>query len=343
VSNFLQSGWLRRGWVAVLLWPVSLAYGVLTALHRQLYRFRFLKTEQVAVPVVVVGNIVAGGGGKTPLVLALVAHLQGKGIATGVISRGYGRSGHDCLEVQPDMAAVQAGDEPVLIRRKTGVPVFVARRRADAARALLAAYPATRLLICDDGLQHHAIHRDMGIAVFDDRGLGNGWLLPAGPLRERWQGPRQHGIDLVLHTGTAPAFAGHVSSRSLEDHAVDEAGNHVSLDSLKHAPAAALAAIAHPEAFFGMLRAAGLTLVKTIALPDHDDFASLACPVPEGTTLLCTEKDAVKLFQAASDWPVRVLAVPLVFRPEAAFFEAFDRALAPLLSQLPLAHGHKTA
>ncbi|RYY51787.1 MAG: tetraacyldisaccharide 4'-kinase, partial [Comamonadaceae bacterium] len=204
MRDALQRAWLRRGPLARLLWPVSLLYGALGALHRAAYRRGWLTVQRLPVPVVVVGNVVAGGAGKTPAVLALLDHLRQRGIAAGVVSRGYGRNGDACTEVLPDDDPARVGDEPLLLRRKSGAPVFVAARRAEAARALLAAYPATRVLLSDDGLQHHAMARDIEICVFDRRGIGNGWLLPAGPLREPW--PRA--CDLVLHTGARPAFAG---------------------------------------------------------------------------------------------------------------------------------------
>lgn len=342
----LQRAWLRRGPLACLLWPVALLFGVLVRLRRTLYRANLLRSEKMPVPVVVVGNVVAGGAGKTPTVIALVQHLQAAGIRAGVVSRGYGRSGEGCLEVLPGTAPAQSGDEPALIRRATQAPVFVAARRVDAARALLAAHPATQLIICDDGLQHYALQRDIEIAVFDERGTGNGWLLPAGPLREPWPerlqhgaGPSGHGIDLVLHTGTPPAFDGFRSTRRLADHALRADGSRVALSSLASTALIALAGIAKPQAFFDMLQARGLALAELRALPDHYDFDSYPRPSDMGYTLICTEKDAVKLFSRQND----ALAVPLVFEPEPAFFAAFDALLASRLSPLPSSHGHQTA
>ncbi|MGQ2981458.1 MAG: tetraacyldisaccharide 4'-kinase, partial [Polaromonas sp.] len=173
-----------------------------------------------------------------------------------------------------------------------------------------------------------------------------GWLLPAGPLREPWPprlqrgaGPDGRGIDLVLHTGAQPAFDGFHSTRRLADHALRGDGSRVALDSLTGAALIALAGIARPQAFFDMLRASGLALAETRALPDHYDFDSYPRPSDMGYTLICTEKDAVKLFPRQAG----ALAVPLVFEPEPAFFAAFDALLAPLLSPLPSSHGHQTA
>jgi tetraacyldisaccharide 4'-kinase len=345
ISNAVQQAWLNRGALACLLWPVSLLFGLLVKVRRLMYRAGVLKSVRVGVPVLVVGNVVAGGAGKTPLVMALVRHFQGQGMAVGVVSRGYGRTGKTCQEVLSSTHVLESGDEAALIKRATGAPVFVASKRIEAAQALLNAYPATQLLICDDGLQHYALARDIEVVVFDDRGAGNGWLLPAGPLREPWPQRLHSGISLVLHTGSKPAFDGYVASRKLADHAVAADGRKVTLQSLQAQPLVALAAIAHPEAFFTMLKECGLSLAETIALPDHDDFAHHALPVKNGTTLLCTEKDAVKLFGSPEMAAVNLLAVPLEFAPEPAFLEALDALLAPLLSasrfsQLPSAHGH---
>lgn len=340
VKQALQQAWLTHGWLACVLWPVSQVYGLMVSVRRTLYRSGVFKSVRPAVPVLIIGNVVAGGAGKTPLVMALVRHLQDKGLKPGVVSRGYGRLDESCQEVLLNTPASESGDEPALVKRTTNAPVFVAPRRADAAMALLKAYPATQLLVCDDGLQHYALGRDIEIAVFDDRGVGNGWLLPAGPLREAWPARRASGIDLVLHTGHKPAFDGFTSSRQLADYAVAADGSQVALSSLRGQALVALAAIANPSAFFSMLSACGLQLDQTIGRPDHDDFSNFSLAVDDGVTVLCTEKDAVKLFGLPAMTGVRILAVPLAFSPEPAFWTAVDALLTPLLSQLPSSHGH---
>ncbi|MBT2321139.1 tetraacyldisaccharide 4'-kinase [Variovorax paradoxus] len=318
----LQRAWLQRGPLARLLWPLSLLYGALAAVRRAFYRLRILQTERVGVPVIVVGNVIAGGSGKTPVVMAVVRHLQACGLKVGVVSRGYGRTTDDCRAVQDDSDPREVGDEPALIRRSTGAPVFVARQRAEAARALLAQQPDTQFIVSDDGLQHLALGREIEICVFDDRGTGNGWLLPAGPLREHW--PRR--CDLVIHTGTRPAFAGWTARRALADHALRLDGTPVPLASLAGRPLVAVAAIAKPEAFFQMLRERALVPQQCIALPDHHDFSDWTPPPGNGYTLICTEKDAVKLWRRAPD----ALALPLVFEPEPDFFAALDAKLSSL-------------
>src|SRR5207237_9693541 len=160
--------------------------GATAPLRRATYRHGWLKSERAGVPVIVVGNVVAGGSGKTPIVQAVVQHLKDRGLRVGIVSRGYGRRADDCREVRTDSVASEVGDEPLLLARSCGVPVFVAARRIEAARALLRAHPQTQVIVSDDGLQHYAMPRDVEICVFGDGGAGNGWLLPAGPLREPW-------------------------------------------------------------------------------------------------------------------------------------------------------------
>ncbi|MDB5849862.1 MAG: tetraacyldisaccharide 4-kinase [Rhodoferax sp.] len=321
--------------MACLLWPVSLVFGLLGGLRRALFRAGLLASHKAGVPVVVIGNVIAGGSGKTPVVMALARHLGARGFRVGVVSRGYGRviadGAADCREVLPDSAASDVGDEPLLVRRACDVPVFVARRRSEAAQALLARHPATQIILCDDGLQHYALQRDVEICVFDDRGVGNGWLLPAGPLREPW--PRK--VDLVLHTGMAPAFPGYRATRALAHHAVRRDGRRVALAELRGKPLLAVAAIAQPKVFFAMLRAQGLQVAQIQPRPDHDDFAHWTPPADHALTVVCTEKDAVKLWRF---WP-EALAVPLALSFDAGFLvaldERVDRALAASVSSAP--------
>jgi tetraacyldisaccharide 4'-kinase len=319
----LQQAWLRRGALAWALWPFSVVFGALAASRRAAYRTGVLKSERMPVPVVVVGNVVVGGSGKTPLVIALARHLHTRGISAGVVSRGYGRSSTGCREVKPGSDARETGDEPLLIARACAVPVFVAARRVQAARALLRAYPSTQVILCDDGLQHYALQRDVEICVFDERGSGNGWLLPAGPLREPWPRP----VDLVVRTGHPPGVAGFEAQRQLASDAERADGTRMALAALKGRPVQAVAAIARPEAFFAMLRAAGLTLAHTVALADHDDFADLPAPA-EGCELVCTEKDAVKLWQRHP----QAWAVPLVLTVAPGFWAELDRLIDAKLS-----------
>jgi tetraacyldisaccharide 4'-kinase len=314
MGEALQRAWLRRGAMACLLWPFSLVFALLAALRRAAFRAGLLRSERVGIPVVIIGNVIAGGAGKTPIVRAVTEHLKARGIRVGVVSRGHGRAAGDCREVRPDSHAREVGDEPLLIARSCAVPVFVAPRRAEAARALLHEHPRTQLIVSDDGLQHYALQRDLEICVFDDRGIGNGWLLPAGPLREPW--PRR--VDLALRTPGAAGIRGFQVRRRLAAHAYRADGTRADLVSLRGRALCAVAGIASPEAFFGMLRSAGLTLSRTIALPDHHAFEQ---PLDIEGELVCTEKDAVKLWRVRPDaW-----AVPLEVDIDEDFWRTFDR------------------
>jgi tetraacyldisaccharide 4'-kinase len=311
--------WTSKGLLAWLLLPLSWVHVALLRARALAWHWGWRQAHRLPVPVIVVGNVVAGGAGKTPLTMALVQHLQQRGWHVGVISRGHGRKTRDTRAVMPDSLPNEVGDEPLLIRQKTGVPVWVAAMRAEAGRGLLQAHPDVNVLVCDDGLQHWALARDLEICVMDERGVGNGWLLPAGPLREPW--PRS--VDLLLHTGPNDLPGGFQAQRQLDPMAQDAQGRSLALVSLIGQPVDAVAGLARPEAFFAMLRAVGLQLQHTTALPDHFDYANGA-PAATDRPLLCTEKDAAKLWQHQP----RALAVPLVLTPEAAFWQALDQRLA---------------
>ena len=346
-----QAVWRERGWRARMLWPVSRLYGVVSHVRRKLYAWGLLTIHRLPVPVVVVGNVVVGGAGKTPTVLALLSHLRARGWRPGVVSRGHGREGNEVLEVLVNTPASDSGDEPALIKRSAEVPVFVGPSRAEAARALLAAHPDVNLIVCDDGLQHLALGRDLSVAVFDVRGVGNGWLLPAGLLREPWP-PGKHQPfqpDLILHqtpgglapqtpipAARAPLFK---ARRRLADHARGPDDQTIELHALRGTPLTAAAGIALPEAFFEMLRDRGLHLRQTLALPDHADGATLCAALRACTgPLICTEKDAVKLFPIWRDAPKgarpsTIWTIPLELQPEPGFFEAVDRRLTSIRPQ----------
>jgi len=184
LESTLTRAWLKRGPLACALWPISLLFRLLSSARAALFRAGALKSSRLPVPVVVVGNIYIGGTGKTPLTIWLVQALQQVGMTPGVISRGFGSDADGAREVSAASTPAQVGDEPLLIRQRTGAPVMVGRNRAATGRALLAAHPEVNILLTDDGLQHYALQRDVEIILFDGRGAGNGWLLPAGPLRE---------------------------------------------------------------------------------------------------------------------------------------------------------------
>ena len=313
MGGALQRAWSGRGALARALWPLSLLFGAVASLRRTAYRAGLLRRQRAGVPVIVVGNVVAGGSGKTPIVQAIVRHLADAGLRPGIVSRGYGRRTRDCREAKAGSDPSDVGDEPLLLARTCAVPVFVAPRRIDAARALLRAYPGTHVIVSDDGLQHYGLARDVEICVFDERGPGNGWLLPAGPLRESW--PRA--VDFVLGP------TGYRVQRTLARDAVRADGMRVPLEQLRGKALVAVAGIAKPAAFFDMLRERGLAIERTIALPDHFDFRALPALAGE---IVCTEKDAVKLWRTHP----RAWAVPLQVQLDPAFWTALDAKLAAM-------------
>ena len=314
----LPQVWLGRSAMAQALRPISWLYGVLLTGRRLAHAWGLATTHRLPTVVIVVGNVVAGGAGKTPMTMALVRHLLGLGLRVGVVSRGHGRLARDTRAVQADSRPQDVGDEPLLIRQSTGVPVWVGAQRADAGRQLLQAHPDVQIIVCDDGLQHLALARDIEICVMDERGVGNGWLLPAGPLREAWPRP----FDLLVHTGQSRLAGGFQAPRQLADHALTREGQKVPLASLKNQPIDAVAGLARPAAFFDMLRQAGLQLAQTLSLPDHHDYREWS-PIGSGHPLLCTEKDAAKLWVHEPG----ALAVPLHITPEPAFWQALDALL----------------
>jgi tetraacyldisaccharide 4'-kinase len=310
---------------------LSLPYGVLVALRRVAYRRGLLRKQHPGVPVLVVGNIVAGGSGKTPLVIALVQHLRAAGWAPGVASRGYGREQPNVARfVEVGMAAALTGDEPLLIAQATGAKVRVDRDRVAAAHALKMA--GCDIVICDDGLQHYRLARDIEIEVQDARRrYGNGRLLPAGPLRE----PIERAADCsfrVVNQGVAAAE--NLTKNTATDawpmvlQVVDarplQAGRSVPLQAFHGQRVHAVAGIGEPERFFAMLREAGLAVVPH-AFPDHHQYQLADFDFGSPLPILMTSKDAVKCagFALPDAW-----VVPVDAQLPQAFWQA-------LLARLP--------
>ena len=324
---------LQRSWWTPKPTPLSIALAPLAGLYRLAWRGRrlalrlgWLRPAILPVPIVVVGNLIVGGAGKTPTVIALVHRLQALGWTVGVISRGHGRSGEAPRAVLEDTPAVLAGDEPLLIRRRTGVPVWVGRDRPAAARALRDAHPDVDLIVSDDGLQHRRLPRAAQLIVFDERGVGNGQVLPAGPLREPWPG-RVPPRSVVLYNAPQPStpWPGPVASRQLGRFLPLAAWWHgddaesLAPQELRGRPLIAAAGMASPQRFFDALAGCGLAF-EPLPLPDHAPLTPRPWP-DDGRTVLVTEKDAVKLDPQAAD-AGRVVVVTLDFRIPDATVEA---------------------
>ena len=340
VAGRLEAAWQRRGPLALLLLPLALLYGAAVGLRRALHAAGLLRSERLTVPVVVVGNLIAGGAGKTPTVIALVGWLRLQGWTPGIVSRGHGGSTHGPLAVGIDTPAAVCGDEPLLLRLRTGAPLVVGRDRVAAARELLRLAPAVDIVVADDGLQHLRLARDAQLIVFDERGAGNGWLLPAGPLREplpRCLPPR----SVVLYNAPRPStpLAGGVAVRrlaglvSLAGWWAGEPPSREALAALHGADVIAAAGLARPGRFFDMLRSEGL-LVTPLALPDHHGYDTLPWR-DDAADVIVTEKDAVKLRRlaqagAAAPATPRIWVATLDFRPD-------DDTLARLATLLPAA------
>ncbi len=324
MQAWLQGEWERLGGGALVMLPLTLAFAAFTAARRALYRAGVLPRWRAPVPVIVVGNISVGGTGKTPLVLAILEVLHREGFTPGVVARGYGRvppresDPHGVVRVYPDIATPELfGDEPVMIARRSRVPVYISPDRPAAARALLAAHPEVDVLVSDDGLQHYALARDIEIAVVDgDRRFGNGLLLPSGPLRE----PRSRlaTVDAVVVNG------GHADERwGREQFAMRLAGERFAslVSNQEVAPAefalmtrgrriAAIAGIGNPARFFDHLATLGVR-AHTLAFPDHHHYQAHELKLPGAEAIVMTEKDAVKCaaFADSRMWYLSVAAI----------------------------------
>jgi tetraacyldisaccharide 4'-kinase len=334
-SRRLQALWYRKSRPPWPLRLLSLPFALSVRLRRAAYALGVLRSHRLGKPVIVIGNLSVGGTGKTPLVIWLVEQLRGRGLEAGVVLRGFGgsgASGDKVHRVQADSEPAQVGDEAVLIRRRTAAPVAVARDRVSAAQLLVEA--GVDLIVADDGLQHLRLARDFEIAVVDAaRGMGNGYLLPAGPLRE----PRSRlctvgavvingaGMPCDLPSGAGPLFEMRLIGEHLQP--LSGQGEGMALASLAGRRVHALAGIGHPQRFFSQLAAAGLTVIAH-PFPDHHVYRAEQLRFGDGLPLLMTEKDAVKCvrFAAPDRW---YLPVAASFAPEQT--AALLARLQPLL------------
>lgn len=320
-STLLARQWQHGGWLSNLLLPLSRLTAWEVARKRQGYLDGTRSAYRAPVPVVVIGNVYVGGTGKTPMVIATVQALRARGYTPGVVSRGYGvKIGPHARVGLGDLEASRFGDEPALIARATAAPVAVHPKRALAAQALLRAHPKVDVIVSDDGLQHLALARDVEIVVQDERGVGNGRLLPAGPLREPAERLRE--VDVVVtNIGTPgqepPGASAGGRPRQVRmwlepdgTRQVSGHGRRPLADFAGQPRIAAAAGIGNPERFFTTLRSAGIQLETALALPDHHDYAESPFQALKADVILVTSKDAIKC-SALNDarlWEVPVRA-----------------------------------
>ncbi|RUR18826.1 tetraacyldisaccharide 4'-kinase [Legionella sp. km535] len=314
MTLFIEKLWYGNHPLRWTLLPLSWCYRLITATRRK-YLESFCQ-RTVSVPIIVVGNLSVGGVGKTPLVIALAQRMRQKGLRVGIVSRGYGaKPQYVPYEIQMDDSAEQVGDEPLMIARKTDCPVVIAPNRMDAVHYLLDRHKV-QMIISDDGLQHYRMGRAIEIAVIDGvRGLGNGLLLPAGPLRE--SAARLQEVDFIIvnegireHAYTMRLIPGKIIKLST--------GEEMEYDAFKKADVAAVAAIGNPQRFYSTLTHLGIEF-KPYSYPDHYQFEPNDFNHPE-SLIIMTEKDAVKCCSFHSD---KMYYLPV----EATLNEAFWDAL----------------
>lgn len=306
--SWLTHHWYRLGPLHLLLFPLSLIFHLLVALRRNLYRGGILSGYRLPLPVIIVGNITVGGTGKTPLTLALAQGLNELGWHPLIVSRGHGGTAQQ-QAVMPDSTAAQVGDEPLLMARRNICPVWVGAKRVATARAALRAHPECNVLLCDDGLQHYRLRRDVEIAVIDgSRGLGNGCLLPAGPLRE--PASRLRSVDAVVVNGGQVAtgqFAMQLQGATFYN--LIHSGQTATADDFKNLRNHAVAGIGNPQRYFTHLQQLGIHF-SAHDFPDHHPYTAADLNFDDCDAILLTEKDAVKCGTFADDryWVLRVNA-----------------------------------
>jgi tetraacyldisaccharide 4'-kinase len=298
--------WYRRGPVAWLLWPASLAFGALVLARRLLYGARLLPGAHPGLPVIVVGNLTVGGSGKTPLVIWIAELLKKHGWSPAIVSRGYGgRARAPRAATVADEAEV-VGDEPIVLARRSGCPVWIGADRRAVIAALRGPHPEVDVLVLDDGLQHYGLRRDLEIAVVDSRGFGNGFLLPAGPLREPAR--RLASVDAVVsHGAPVPGYAMKLEGETV--HRMTDARERRPVQSFRGQKVHAVAGIGNPNRFFLHLTRLGVRVVPH-PFPDHHPLLPEELEFGDEAPVMMTEKDAVKLrrYGRANWWVLPVTA-----------------------------------
>ena len=301
----LDHYWYSQNPVAWLLLPLSWLFCVVAILRRQLYRIGILRQHSLPVPVIVIGNISVGGTGKTPLIIALSQLLARQGFKAGVISRGYGSNISGVHKVSANDDAAVCGDEPLLIKIRTGLPVVIGSDRVAAAEYLLDHYDCD-VLLSDDGMQHYRMQRDVEIAVVDSTRMhGNGFCIPAGPLREPVSRLQQ--VDMVVfHGDDTEAYHFILKIDQCKDLV---SGIEKPLTAFEGIKVHAVAGIGHPQRFFSQLKARGIEIIEH-PFPDHHIYSATDFEFDDGLAVLMTEKDAVKCvgLELENAWSVRANA-----------------------------------
>jgi len=315
--------WYSWNWFSILALPLSLLFGLVSNLRRLFYQLGILRIQQCDVPIIVVGNIMVGGVGKTPLVIWLAEELKRKGFTPGIVSRGYGGSSQSWpQQVRPDSDAAVVGDEPILLACRTECPVCVGPDRVAAVEALLE-YTSCDIIISDDGLQHYALGRDLEIIVMDgERRFGNGFWLPTGPLRER--AGRLKTADMVITNGGQPlAGAFNMKIHNPLIHLISDKKVMTTFSEFQNKSVHAIAAIGYPERFFKSLRKQAIMVIAH-PFPDHYSFKESDLEFNDDIPILMTEKDAVKCVRMGFD---HIWVVSIDAEPDKAFKFRFNKLL----------------
>lgn len=314
-EEFIESIWYGKHPLSILLLPLSWLYSLVIILRRLCYQSGLIAINQIDVPVIIVGNISVGGTGKTPLVVWLAEYFKGEGFKPGIISRGYGgtHSGKS-QQVRPDSNPKLVGDEPVLIAKRTGCPVAIAKQRRKAAEELIE-YCDCDLILCDDGLQHYSLGRDIEIAVVDgQRRFGNGHCLPAGPLREPVG--RLATVDFVVSKYAAGRHEYKMDYTYGDLVSVKDPNRTMPIADLAGESVHALSGIGNPNRYHSYLRNNNLKIISH-EFPDHHPFTKEDIRFNDDLSVVMTEKDAVKCVDIATDdhWYLPIMAeLPDSFR-----------------------------
>jgi tetraacyldisaccharide 4'-kinase len=307
-SEALSKIHYSKSLVSLLLLPFSTVFLLISFVRKILYRFGFLRSFKLKIPVIVVGNITSGGTGKTPLIIYLANELKRNGYHPGIISRGYGSKSVGVIEVSQKSDVADAGDEPMLIQKHTHLPVFVSKDRVSAAKALLKKYRKTDVILSDDGIQHHRLKRDIEVLVIDGtRSLGNGYLLPAGPLREF--SSKLKTVDAVVCNHKKVIEGSYLMKYKGYFLINLKTNKKIHLNNLRLKNIHAIAGIGNPNRFFDYLKTFNIKF-NSSAFQDHYRFSKKDFKNMNDKNIIMTEKDAVKCqkFSRKNFWYLPVTA-----------------------------------